>query len=150
MSQDGSVFYNYAYRLLIERIAYIAHEWPGGPRQVRVLADSVKGMDHKGTAGYLKYARDHSSRLDRYRAPWERVIWPPTWHSSQDYEGIQMADLHASSLGAGLNLGNGEWFSPWARHVRAAGSSSVWSRGFKCATGCVPNCLPADVRSALQ
>ncbi|MFE9317863.1 DUF3800 domain-containing protein [Streptomyces albidoflavus] len=94
---DGARFYNYTTRLLMERVAYAAAGWDGGPRLAIVRLGTVKGMDHKETAKYLTHVRG----IDTFGVPWSNIKWPPKWEGTS-WDGIQLADLHAGLLGAAL------------------------------------------------
>lgn len=74
--RDGSRFYNYTTRLLLERVAYAASQWDGGPRQVIARLGTVRGMDHGETAAYL--SRVHLSH-NPWAVPWHLIKWPPAW-----------------------------------------------------------------------
>ncbi|MGW2113746.1 DUF3800 domain-containing protein [Streptomyces zhihengii] len=97
MRQDRDLFYNYTTRLLLERVAYTAKEWPGGPRLAIVNLGAVKNMDHAASEVYLKSARSQST----YGVPWGYIKWPPTWMGTQR-DGIQLADVHAGLLNCAL------------------------------------------------
>lgn len=96
---DGARFYNYTTRLLLERVAYAAQQWAGGPRLAIVRLDSVKGMDHKETASYLDYVR--GGGVQNWGVPWRHIKWPPTW-AGNSWDGIQLADIHAGLLSVAL------------------------------------------------
>jgi hypothetical protein len=148
MGNDTAVFYNYAYRLLLERVAYLARDWPGGPRLAIVRADSVKGMKHGESLAYLEHVKRHGGIYSRYPVPWHTLNWPPTWHASREFDGLQLADLFASTLGVGLNQNDPTWLIPWAPRMRAFGSRNVWRRGFKVLTGCT--CLQGSWGGSLD
>lgn len=98
--RDGVRFYNYTTRYLLERVAYAAHQWEGGPRLAVVRLGSVKGMDHADTAGYLDYVRQ--GRCGNWGVPWQQIKWPPMW-TGTDWDGVQLADLHAGLLSVALS-----------------------------------------------
>lgn len=97
---DTSRFYNYTAKYLLERVARIACEWPGGPRLAIVRLGAVKGMDHNETANYLDRAR--RGLIDDFKVPWEHIKWPPAW-TGTDWDGIQLADIHAGLLNVALS-----------------------------------------------
>ncbi|MGW8847801.1 DUF3800 domain-containing protein [Streptomyces xiamenensis] len=98
---DGGRFYNYTTRYLLERVAWAAEQWEGGPRRAVVRLGAVKGMDHTETVSYLDRVRQ--GHHDKWRPPpWDRITWPPVW-SGTDWNGIQLADLHAGLLNAALS-----------------------------------------------
>lgn len=96
---DGVRFYNYTTRLLLERVAYAADQWEGGPRTATVRLGAVRGMDHSDTAGYLDWVRQ--GRTNTWDVPWQRIKWPPVW-AGTEWDGIQLADLHAGLLNVAL------------------------------------------------
>lgn len=96
---DGARFYNYTTRLLLERVAYTAKQWPGNPRLAIVRLGAVKGMDHKETADYLDGVRQ--GRVENWGVPWQHIKWPPKW-SGTDWDGVQLADIHAGLLSTAL------------------------------------------------
>lgn len=121
MRADKGVFYNYTCRLLLERVAYAAQQWPGGPREATVRLDSVKHMDHSETRDYLAYAKSS----DRYGVPWRHIKWPPLWENSSR-DGIQLADIHAGFLNCALT---GQSADPQcAEHLLRVGSQLYRSR----------------------
>ncbi|MFJ2174361.1 DUF3800 domain-containing protein [Streptomyces sp. NPDC087851] len=97
---DGVRFYNYTTRFLLERVAYAAKQWEGGPRSAIVRLGAVRGMDHKDTAGYLDRVRQ--GRVQTWNVPWEHIKWPPAW-TGTDWDGIQLADIHAGLLNVALS-----------------------------------------------
>ncbi|MCX5303176.1 DUF3800 domain-containing protein [Streptomyces sp. NBC_00160] len=97
--KDGVRFYNYTTRILLERVAWAAHGWDGGARSAVVRLGSVKGMDHSDTLGYLDWVRQ--GRCETWGVPWRHIKWPPKWHGT-DWDGIQLADIHAGLLNAAL------------------------------------------------
>ncbi|HEY8985723.1 MAG TPA: DUF3800 domain-containing protein [Streptomyces sp.] len=96
---DGVRFYNYTTRLLLERVAYAARDWEGGQRLAVVRLGAVKGMDHTDTTRYL--GRVRSGLVPTRGVPWEHIKWPPAWHGT-DWDGIQLADIHAGLLNVAL------------------------------------------------
>lgn len=93
-------FYNFTARLLLERVAYAAQQWEGGPRIATVKLGAVKGMDHKETAEYLHRVR--CGVVQTYGVPWNSIKWPPVWLGT-DWDGIQLADIHTGLLNAALS-----------------------------------------------
>lgn len=98
--RDPVRFYNYTTRLLLERVAYAAKGWPEGPRTAVVRLGTVKGLDHGDTKAYLSWVQQ--GRVETYGVPWDHIKWPPTWHGT-DWDGIQLADIHAGLLNAALS-----------------------------------------------
>lgn len=96
---DGARFYNFTTRLLLERVAYAAKQWNGGPRLAVVRLGAVKGMDHNETVGYLDWVRQ--GRVENWGVPWEHIKWPPMW-TGTDWDGVQLADIHAGLLNVAL------------------------------------------------
>ncbi|MEE4419577.1 DUF3800 domain-containing protein [Streptomyces bugieae] len=98
--ENGVRFYNYTTRLLLERVAYAADQWEGGPRLAVVRLGSVRGMDHSDTLGYLDWVR--RGRTQNWNVPWKNIKWPPAW-TGTDWDGVQLADLHAGLLHVALS-----------------------------------------------
>ncbi|MFH8393379.1 DUF3800 domain-containing protein [Streptomyces sp. NPDC018036] len=98
---DGTRFYNYTTRLLLERIAYCAATWEGGPRFAITYFGSVKGVDHTDTASYLTRVRNGLCG-ETWGVPWQHIKWPPKW-TGTDWDGIQLADIHAGILNVALS-----------------------------------------------
>ncbi|MGW0795204.1 DUF3800 domain-containing protein [Streptomyces sp. NPDC002692] len=96
---DGVRFYNYTARLLLERVAHAAKQWEGGPRLAIVRLGTVRGMDHTDTAGYLTRVRN--GQCQTFDVPWVHIKWPPVW-SGTEWDGIQLADIHAGLLNVAL------------------------------------------------
>ncbi|WP_439947207.1 DUF3800 domain-containing protein [Streptomyces sp. BBFR109] len=97
---DGVRFYNYTTRYLLERVAYAAQQWGGGPRHAVVRLGAVRGMDHTDTKNYLDWVRQ--GRVENWNVPWEHIKWPPTW-TGTDWDGVQLADIHAGLLNVALS-----------------------------------------------
>ncbi|WP_187282846.1 DUF3800 domain-containing protein [Streptomyces sp. MS191] len=99
--QNTDRFYNFTCKYLLERVAHAARNWPGGPRLAIVRLGAVKGMDHSQTAYYLNRAR--RGDFDRFglAVPWQYIKWPPAW-TGTDWDGIQLADIHAGLLNVAL------------------------------------------------
>ncbi|SOE12139.1 Protein of unknown function [Streptomyces sp. 2323.1] len=98
LRRDKGVFYNYTTRLLLERVAYLAREWPGGKRLAIVRLGQVKHMDHRDCASYLDRVRSGET----FGVPWQHIKWPPTWVNTA-CNGIQLADVHAGLLNSALS-----------------------------------------------
>ncbi|MFJ6348633.1 DUF3800 domain-containing protein [Streptomyces sp. NPDC092046] len=96
---DTSRLYNFTTKWLLERVAYAAQGWPGGPRFANVRLGHVRGMDHDATAEYLDRVR--RGLHDQYPVPWRHIKWPVAWVGT-DYDGIQLADIHAGILNVAL------------------------------------------------
>lgn len=101
MRNDKGLFYNYTARLLLERIAHLAKNWPGGPRLAITRLGRVKHMDHSTSEAHLDFVRC-GTRTETFGVPWGYIKWPPTWENTQR-DGIQLADLHAGILNAALS-----------------------------------------------
>ncbi|SFT83642.1 Protein of unknown function [Actinopolyspora lacussalsi subsp. righensis] len=99
LRSDNEKFYNYTTRLLLERIALAAHGWHGGARLAILRLGSVRHMDHDGTVSYLNLVQNIPSPV---HTPWEHIRWPPSWHGTSEYDGLQLADLHAGILSVAL------------------------------------------------
>lgn len=83
---DKDRFYNYATRLLLERVDRATAGWTDGARRARVRMGAVKNQDHDGTLAYLDLVR-------RSQGEFAQVTWPVTWHGPEAYDGLQLADL---------------------------------------------------------
>ncbi len=94
---DGAAFYNHVTRLLLERVARAAEHAEGHPRLAVVRLGAVRGVNHAHTVDYLTRVREESAS----EVPWERMKWPPVWVGSE-WDGVQLADLHAGFLNAAL------------------------------------------------
>lgn len=90
MRSDKDLFYHYTTRLLLERVANQLEEWDGGPRKGIVRLGAVKGMNHATSVSYLNSARSN----DRLKVPWDLIAWPPKWVGTDQYDGVQLADLY--------------------------------------------------------
>lgn len=101
LSLDGSIFYNYTARLLLERVALTAKHWPGGPRLAVTRLGAVKHMDHGESLAYLSRIRDGLISGQTWNVPWDHIKWPPTWEATSR-DGIQLADIHAGMLHCAL------------------------------------------------
>lgn len=101
--RDTTRFYNFTTKYLLERVAYAAQAWPGGPRLAIVRLGAVKGMDHTDTAAYLTRVR--RGDFDNFPVPWQHIKWPPAW-TGTDWDGIQLADIHAGLLNVALTGAN--------------------------------------------
>ncbi|MFJ5217216.1 DUF3800 domain-containing protein [Streptomyces sp. NPDC088354] len=97
---DGTRFYNYTTRLLLERVAYCAATWAGGPRLALSYLGTVKGVDHADTADYLTRVRNGQCG-ETWGVPWQYLKWPPKW-TGTDRDGVQLADIHAGMLNVAL------------------------------------------------
>lgn len=100
LRQDKGIFYNYTTRLLLERVAYTAKEWPGGKRLAIARLGRVKHMDHEASASYLDRVRNGNA--ETLGVPWELIKWPPTRENTVR-DGIQLADVHAGLLNSALS-----------------------------------------------
>ncbi|MFB8235107.1 DUF3800 domain-containing protein [Kitasatospora purpeofusca] len=94
---DVHRFYKYCCRLLLERVAVAAAGWSGGPREATLRLGHMRGMDHEDTLAYLERALVAASDT-----PWHLLRWPPRWTSTEAYDGVQLADLHAGFLNTAL------------------------------------------------
>ncbi|MFD7201285.1 DUF3800 domain-containing protein [Streptomyces sp. NPDC059893] len=101
---QGTRFYNYTTRLLLERVAYCAATWEGGPRLAIPYLGTVKGVDHTDTASYLTRVRNGLGG-ETWGVPWQYIKWPPKW-TGTDRDGIQLAGIHAGILNVALSGGD--------------------------------------------
>ncbi|MGW0417510.1 DUF3800 domain-containing protein [Streptomyces sp. NPDC003015] len=97
---DKDRFYNYTTRYLLERVAHAAYGWPGGARLAVVRLGAVKNMDHKDTLHYLDLVRSGAFPTP-WMVPWRHIRWPVTW-TGTDWDGVQLADIHAGLLNVAL------------------------------------------------
>ncbi len=98
MRADGEMFYHWMTWLLLERVAHETRGSTGGARVARVRLGAVKGMDHARSQAYLSGTRDR----DQGSVPWEHLYWPPKWHGTDEYDGIQLADIYLGMFRAAL------------------------------------------------
>lgn len=99
LKHDKDVFYNYVTKLLLERVAFAARHWAGGPRLAVARLSSIKGTRDVDSIEYLERVR----RVGATKAPLEHIRWPPSWHGPERYVGLQIADLHMGMMGAALS-----------------------------------------------
>lgn len=92
-------FYNYVTKLLLERVAYQAKGWPGGPRMAVCRLSSIKGTRDVDTIAYLEGVRTYG----KTSAPMDFIKWPPSWHGPERYDGLQIADLYMGMMGSALS-----------------------------------------------
>ncbi|MFC5663192.1 DUF3800 domain-containing protein [Kitasatospora misakiensis] len=95
--RSGETFYNHCCRLILELVAHAAAAWPGGPRRASVKFGHVRHLDHADTVAYLDLVRAGAPQV-----PWHLLHWPPTWHGTAAYDGLQLADLHCGFLNNAL------------------------------------------------
>lgn len=98
LKADRDLFYNYVTKLLLERVAFAARYWPGGPRMAITRLSAVKNMDHTMSLDYLVSVR----RGRRTAAPMEYIKWPPEWYGPDRWDGLQLADLYLGMLNCAL------------------------------------------------
>lgn len=98
--------YSYTAKLLLERVANVAREWPTGPRLAQVRLGVVGGVDHAHTHRYLNHVAVHP-RFGERAIPWGHLRWPLTWSQSADFDGLQIADIYAGMLHAAIHQPNG-------------------------------------------
>ena len=70
-------------KLLLERVAYAALQWRGGPRLAIARLSSIKGTRDVDSIDYLERVR----RVRATKAPLEQIRWPPSWHGPERYDG---------------------------------------------------------------
>lgn len=99
LRHDQDAFYNYVTKLLLERVAYAARHWSGGPRLAIARLSSIKGTRDVDSIDYLERVR----RTRATKAPLEQIRWPPSWHGPERYDGLQIADLYMGMMGAALS-----------------------------------------------
>lgn len=94
LRSDQDAFYHYVTKLLLERAAFAAKYWPGGPRKVAARLGHIKGMRDQDAVEYLERVRAGG----RTRAPLEHIVWPPKWYGPDRWDGLQIADLYTGML----------------------------------------------------
>jgi hypothetical protein len=99
LQADKDLFYNYMTKLLLERVAFEARDWPGGARLAVARLSAVKNMHHEGSVDYLEGVR----RQGKTKAPMEHILWPPRWYDPSKFDGLQLADLYMGMFGTALS-----------------------------------------------
>lgn len=133
MRTDKELFYNYTTRLVLERVAHLAKDWPGGPRLAIVRLGRVKHMDHATSEAHLDFVRGGSTQT--FGVPWAHIKWPPSWENTER-DGIQLADIHAGMLNAALS-GNqhdaacAQYFLMCAHQLRRGPRGTLLGYGIK-------------------
>lgn len=102
LRSDGYLFYHYTMRLMLERVAKQLEAWDGGNRRGIVRLGSVKGMDHDRSVSYLGSVRMQEAK---WSTPWELISWPPRWVATDDYDGVQAADLYLGMFRRAMEKG---------------------------------------------
>ncbi|MFG6286367.1 DUF3800 domain-containing protein [Actinotignum schaalii] len=104
LKTDGALFYHYVMKLLLERVVNQLDEWPGGTRRGVLSLGSVKGVDHRTSLAYLNKIMRH----DRHHNPWNLLCQPPKWISTNEREGVQVADLYMGIFRRAIEHGDTE------------------------------------------
>ncbi|PMC76366.1 DUF3800 domain-containing protein [Brachybacterium sp. UMB0905] len=112
LRRNGALFYHWTMRLLLERVANALAEWDGGARRGVVKLGAVKGMDHGESVRYLANVRRQEHAWD---TPWKFMAWPPKWVGTNEYDGVQVADLYLGMLRWAIERGSDD--PNEARHV---------------------------------
>ncbi|WP_231648038.1 hypothetical protein, partial [Saccharothrix sp. NRRL B-16348] len=92
--------YNYASRLLFERIALIARDWPGGTRRAITKVAHVRGHDHAATTTYI--TTTCPATWSPVPVPWSLVTSNIEVAGTGAYDGLQAADVYAGMLNAAI------------------------------------------------
>lgn len=103
LKNDNDLFYNYAMRLLLERVAQELRGWRGGARKGRLILGSVKNMDHKQSRLYLEHNITYNNT---FNTPWENILWPPRWLGTAERDGLQLADLYLGMFRRAIERGS--------------------------------------------
>jgi hypothetical protein len=93
--------YNYASRLLFERMALTAQAWPGGARRVITKVSHVRGHDHAVSHDYITKTCPTSQSF--VTVPWSLVTRNIQVAGAAAYDGLQAADLYAGMLNAAIS-----------------------------------------------
>ncbi|HEY3546248.1 MAG TPA: DUF3800 domain-containing protein [Propionicimonas sp.] len=96
---DEDHFYNYVTKLLLERVAFQAKNWPGGARMALARLSSIRGTRERDSIEYLEAVRDRG----RTTAPLQYIKWPPHWYGPERYDGLQIADLYTGIIGNAIS-----------------------------------------------
>lgn len=100
MRDDNSLAFNFTAKLLFERIALSARDWPGGRRRAIVRVSHVKGHDHPEM---LRYIREQCPRQTGSGwIPWSLATSAVTIDSPAQIFGLQAADLYAGIFWAAM------------------------------------------------
>lgn len=133
LRSNGDLFYHWTMRLMLERVALALHEWEGGQRRGMVRLGAVKGMDHAESVEYLANVRRKASP---WSTPWELMHWPPRWVGTNEYDGVQAADLYLGMFRRAVERGGDDIRE--ARHllrhwhqVRSSARGRVMGYGVK-------------------
>jgi Protein of unknown function (DUF3800) len=101
MRTDHRLAYNYVARLVFERAALAARDWPGGPRRAVVRVAHVRGHDHHEL---LRYIQHRCPRLERSSwIPWALAVSSVRIDSPKRCDGLQAADLYCGIFNAAVS-----------------------------------------------
>ncbi len=131
LRRDQMVFYNYAAKLMLQRLLLTAEAWPSGPGRLTATFGHVRGFDHANTRAYLRTI----AARERWRPYWQLLDGIVQWADSRTYDGLQVADQYAGMLSVALRADQFGGFDPHhllaVRHqIRRDGGRS-WGAGFK-------------------
>ncbi|GLZ28162.1 hypothetical protein Lesp02_03520 [Lentzea sp. NBRC 105346] len=126
--------YNYALRLLFERIAFAVRDWPGGSRRAIVKVAHVKGHDHAKSLDYVTKTCPVSP--SPVSVPWNLVTSNVTIEGTTAVDGLQAADLYAGMFNAAITpdrFGNNwpEYLLAVTHQIRRGPNGKVCDYGIK-------------------
>lgn len=134
MRSDIVMTYNYASRLLFERIALTAKSWPGGTRRAITKVAHVRGHDHKVSLDYIN--KTCPTTASTFPVPWSLVTGNIQVDGTAARDGLQAADLYAGMLNAAITpdrFGNNspDYFQTVAHQLRRGSNGKVLDYGIK-------------------
>lgn len=134
MRNDRVKTYNYASRLLFERIALAARDWPGGTRRAIVKVAHVRGHDHDVTLDYV--INICPGTYSQITIPWHLVTSNIDVAGTAAYDGLQAADMYAGMFNAATvadKFGNcsPEYLLDCAHQLRRGQNGRVLTYGIK-------------------
>lgn len=127
MATDQRATYNYVAKLLLERIAFAANAWPGGPRVAQVYFGLVGGVHPGYVSQYLNHCACHESGA----VPWDAVKWPLKFEATSSRAGLQAADMYSGMLWAALRHGDRRWFDLVHHQIYRSANGRIAGFGIK-------------------
>lgn len=118
---------NFAAKLLLERVAYAAEGWPGGPRIAQVYFGLVGGVDPGYVARYL----NHCACRSEGGVPWGAVKWPLKFEATSKFAGLQAADMYSGMLWAAVKHGDRGWLTCVHHQIYRSAAGKVAGFGIK-------------------
>ena len=134
MRTDIAKTYNYATRMLFERLALTASHWPGGSHRAIVKVAHARGHDHMATINYIRNICPLAP--SNFVVPWHLVTPSITVGGAGSYDGLQAADVYAGMLNAAITadrFGNcsPEYLLGCAHQLRRGPSGKLLNYGIK-------------------